>query len=177
MALFQSRFIIKEDYKSTYFEGGHHMKIQGICHAFMRRFFILFNLTKSYERPSKDRKTNTLSDLKAKLRIEGKVLPEKETIMLDDLTGYTKTKVKIQQVYMGTCAVDEIIEIYEPYYEGYYHGEKCLIIHEDYTPLHIGESYTFLLTDESVAVKQVIKYEDYKQNELKETDRLFYQIS
>lgn len=114
------------------------MKKHNLWQMLVNRFFILFNLTKIYERPSKD-ETSTLHTIKAI------VLPDKETVMLDEFSGYTKTKVKIQEVYKGNLSIDTVVEICEPYYEGYYRGKKSMIVHESYEPLVVGKTYIFLL--------------------------------
>ena len=115
------------------------MKKHNLWHTLVNRFFILFNLTKTYERPSKD-ETSTLHTIKAI------VLPDKETVMFDEFSGYTKTKIKIQEVYKGNLSSDTVIEICEPYYEGYYRGKKSLIVYESYEPLVVGKTYIFSLT-------------------------------
>lgn len=148
---------------SKTFEGGHSMNVKHKWDALLSRFFILFNLTKPYERPSKKQEKRSKEEKIARLLIEGTILPGKETVMLDDVWGYTKTKVKVIKVHKGCINTNEIIEIYEPYYEGYYRGEKCLMVHEDYKPLRIGESYKLSLTDD-----QYVKTSEHT---------LFYQVS
>lgn len=115
------------------------MKKHNLLDILMSRFVILFNLTKQSERPSKDKK-QCLPTIKAI------VLPHKQNIMIDEFSGYTKTKIQVQEVYKGNHTINDIIEICEPYYEGVYGGEKCMIVHESYEPLHIGKVYTFFLT-------------------------------
>ena len=78
------------------------------------------------------------------------VLPEKETIMTDELVGYTKTKIQIQEVYKGNCKKGEILFISEPYYEGYYDGKRCIVIHEKYEPLIVKQTYKFSLVQDEV---------------------------
>ena len=72
------------------------MKKNNVWNALISRFFILFNLTKPYERPSK--KNNVEKEIpnseNADMVIRGEILPHKQTIMLDEVCGYTKTKVK-----------------------------------------------------------------------------------
>lgn len=116
-----------------------NMKKCNLWHILLNRIFILFNLMKNYERPSKD------ENLVA-VQIKAAVLPNKENIMIDEFIGYTKTKIKVEEVYKGTLTVGTIIEIHEPYYESYYRGKKSLIVHESYEPLIEGKTYTFLLT-------------------------------
>ena len=94
------------------------MQRKNIWDAFLSRFFILFNLTKPYERPSKMQGKQSKKQVDEMI-IEGEILPHKETVMLSEICGYTKTKVKIKQIYVGTHQKDEMIEIVEPYYESF----------------------------------------------------------
>ncbi|MBE6023068.1 MAG: hypothetical protein E7231_07525 [Cellulosilyticum sp.] len=130
------------------------MKKQNLWQNLRNRFFIFFNLTKTYERPSKkeqftqeenqaEKKNTILHTVKAT------VLPEKENISLDEFSGFTRTKIRIEEVYKGNLTKNRIITICEPYYEGYYAGEKCMLVYENYEPLIIGKSYTFLLAYEN----------------------------
>lgn len=98
-------------------------------------------------RPSKDKKPLKKSDTTIHC-VKAIVLPEKETIMTDEFIGFTKTKIQIQEVYRGNCKREEVLLIHEPYYEGYYGGKKCMIIHEKYEPLMIGYTYRFSLLEE-----------------------------
>ena len=57
----------------------------------------------------------------------------------------------------GTLNHETIIEICEPYYEGHYGGKKCMIVHESYEPLIVGETYTFLISQDKQEVSQLVK--------------------
>ena len=119
-------------------------------------FFIGFNLTKADERPSKDKKS--LENHHKMIHIvEATVLPGKETIMTDELTGYTKTKLQIQVGDGNSYQVGQTIQIKEPYYEGYYSGKKCMVIYEKYEPLIVGRRYKISLIESS-------NKNDYYQN-------------
>lgn len=123
------------------------MQVKNIWDAFLSRFFILFNLTKPYERPSRkqEKQLKMPNGQIGEVMIEGEILPHKETVMLSEICGYTKTKVKIKRILKGAYLKDEIIEIVEPYYESYYMGEKCLMIHAGYEPLKVGMVYQLIL--------------------------------
>lgn len=117
------------------------MKKSSLLNWLVDRFFILFNLTEPYGRPSKEKESSVHM-------VKALVLPNKQTIMLDEFSGFTKAKILIQDVYEGNLVKHTIVEVCEPYFEGYYCGKKCLMVHENYEPLVVGETYTFLLTKE-----------------------------
>ena len=127
-----------------------NMKTNNLWHVLLNRFFIWIHLTKKYGRPSNDKEASLHT-------VKGMVLPDKKTVMIDEFSGYTKTKVKIEQGLEGTLNHETIIEIYEPYYEGHYGGKKCMIVHESYEPLIVGETYTFLISKDKQEVSQFIK--------------------
>lgn len=115
------------------------MKTYFIIKQCIKRFFSAFHLMRSNERPSMAIKHT--KDLVVKCRI----LPYKETIMIDDLSGFTKTKIIIEEVYNGVCEPKAVLEICEPYYESYYHGKKSLFVCEQYEPLKLGCEYILRL--------------------------------
>lgn len=125
------------------------MKKKKLWGTLLSKFFIFFNRTKNDERPSKGKQIisqkSVIEDQQVIHSIRGIVLPNKENIMVDEFSGFTKTKIKIEEVYDGDLTSEMIISICEPYYEGYYAGEKCMIVHEGYEPLSIGKTYLFLL--------------------------------
>lgn len=131
------------------------MKKHNLWDILLNRFFILFNLTKNHERPSNDEESSLHT-------VKAIVLPEKETVMLDEFSGFTKTKIQIREVYKGNLKIDDVIKVSEPYYEGYYGGKKCLIVHESYEPLVVGKTYTFLLTkvEEDALTSKVAEYQN-----------------
>lgn len=118
------------------------MKKHNLWNMLLNRFFIWFNLTTDYERPSKDKNLSLH-------KVRAIVLPDKQTVMNDEFSGFTKTKLQIQEVYKGHLDIGTIVEITEPYYESYYRGKKSIIVHEGYEPLEIGASYTFVLSKDS----------------------------
>ena len=137
------------------------MKRDNLWHVLMNRFFMLFNLTKKYERPSND-KASSLHTVK------GIVLPNKETVMIDEFSGYTKTRIQIQSLLEGTLDCKSVIEICEPYYEGYYGGSKCTIVHESYEPLIVGETYTFFLSQDEKIINGLVHEESNEKALYKE---------
>ena len=147
------------------------MKKHNLWDILLNRFFILFNLTKTYERPSKDE--NISKDEEALHTVKATVLPDKETVMIDEFSGFTKTKIKIGQVYKGTLTNDAIITICEPYYEGYYGGKKCIIVHESYEPLVVGKTYTFLLAQDEEKM-EVVSEQDLASKEMKCYKELYH---
>ena len=126
------------------------MKTNNLWHVLLNRFFIWIHLTKKYGRPSNDKEASLHT-------VKGKVLPDKKTVKIDEFSGYTKTKVKIEQGLEGILNSETVIELFEPYYEGYYGGQKCMIVHESYEPLIVGKTYTFLLSQDKQEVSQFVK--------------------
>ena len=104
------------------------------------------------------------------------VLPDKKTVMIDEFSGYTKTRVKIEQVLEGTLDNETIIEICEPYYEGHYGGQKCMIVHESYEPLIVGETYTFLLSQDEEQVSKFVK-ENTADTDILQYKELYHKAS
>ena len=118
------------------------MKTYCIIKRFIKRFSRVFHLMRSNERPSKGSTKNLI--------IKCRILPHKVTVMTDDLYGFTKTKIMIEEVYDGQCGKETVLEIYEPYYERYYHGKKSLFVCEEYEPLKLGCEYILkLVKDEA----------------------------
>lgn len=134
------------------------MKKHNLWDMLLNRFFIWFNLTTDYERPSKDKKESLH-------KVRAVVLPDKKTIMNGEFSGVTKTKLQIQEVYKGHLDIGTIIEITEPYYEGYYGGRKSMIVHEGYEPLIVGASYNFILSKKN----QKFRAEKYPETIEEET--------
>ena len=145
------------------------MKTNNLWHVLLNRFFIWINLTKKYGRPSNDKKESLHT-------VKGMVLPDKKTVMIDEFSGYTKTRVKIEQVLEGTLDNETIIEICEPYYEGHYGGQKCMIVHESYEPLIVGETYTFLLSQDEEQVSKFVK-ENTADTDILQYKELYHKAS
>lgn len=116
----------------------------------MKKYSLWATLFNRLFRPPSE-KTEQLSTYK----IKAVVLPQKENIMFDEFSGFTKTKIKIEQVYKGDLKNNMIIGICEPYYEGYYAGKKSIVVHEGYKPLDIGKTYTFLLNKDREYIKVI----------------------
>ena len=137
------------------------MKKHTLWKIVLDRFFIMFNLTKTNERPSKDKKALEQGSMRIHT-VSALVLPEKETVMIDEFSGYTKTQIKIEEVYEGNLSANHTLKISEPYYESYYGGERCMIVREHYEPLVIGKAYVFKLCEDEVAqgMYRVIKCEE-----------------
>ncbi len=81
--------------------------------------------------------------------IKGKVLPESNMVLTDTntewVTGYTKTKIEVSDVFSGDIKVGDIIEVVEPYYEATINGQTYFITMEGYLPSIVGNEYIWLL--------------------------------
>lgn len=134
---------------NVYLKGVIDMKKQSAWEIVRNRFFTVFESIKANKRPSNDKKVLKYSEIGVHT-IRAIILPEKENIMTDEFNGYTRTKIKIEEVYNSSLKVGEILEMSEPYYEGYYGGKRCTIVKEHYEPLTIGKVYRLRLGENQV---------------------------
>jgi hypothetical protein len=82
--------------------------------------------------------------------VKAVVLPEHENVAyIDDIYGFTKTKLKVTKVYSGDVKVDDIITLREEYFErtNKNTGETYLKALNLYEPSTVGDEYIFFLID------------------------------
>ena len=78
--------------------------------------------------------------------IKATVLPDSENIMLDDIWGYTKTKLKVNKVYQGDIEEETIIYLREPYYHlVYVDGDEFDVFENNYDKCEVDREYIFFL--------------------------------
>lgn len=78
--------------------------------------------------------------------IKATVLPDNENIMLDDIWGYTKTKLKVNKVYQGDMEEGAIIYLREPYYHlVYVDGDEFDVFENNYDKCEVDREYIFFL--------------------------------
>lgn len=85
--------------------------------------------------------------------IKAEVLSERENLeLLEGSYGFTKTKIKVTEVYSGNLEVDDIIILGEEYFQYTNHtGEVCMRAVNLYEPAIIGDEYIFFLFDKGEA--------------------------
>lgn len=82
----------------------------------------------------------------SKFIIKATVLPNSKNILLDDLWGYTKTKLKVNKVYQGDIQEGEIISLSEPYFLfTFTDGKVYQSFSDNYDKSEVGREYIFFL--------------------------------
>ena len=83
--------------------------------------------------------------------VKATILPESENLCLHPIWGYTKTKIKIDEVYKGNIEKDEVVTLMEPYFD--YYDEEYNVIYECHSELYdkseVGKEYLLFLTKSS----------------------------
>lgn len=94
--------------------------------------------------------TENVSDLSqlentADYIIRAKVMPDSENIV-NNISGYTKTKLEIIDSLKGTLESGDEIYIREPYYTNEINGNEITIHRDNYNSSEIGKEYIFFLS-------------------------------
>lgn len=95
-----------------------------------------------------DKNIDSLEDLEdnSGIIIRGTILNDKETLMVDDSFGYTKTKVLVNDVINGDVAlIDQTITCIEAYFETTRYDTSGYIMCGNYEPAIPGSEYILFL--------------------------------
>ena len=88
-------------------------------------------------------------ELLSDISIKGKVLPDSYMVLKDStsgwVSGYTKTKIEVTEVFSGDIKVGDIIEVAEPYYESSIESQTYFITNDGYLPSIVEDEYIWLL--------------------------------
>lgn len=98
-----------------------------------------------YNGPSINQREKIYNDINAEIVVIATVLPEKTTIKLSEVSGFTEAKLQITGIIAGEVNKQEIIKVQEPYMESSYRGRACMIVEGGYEPVMVDKEYIFYL--------------------------------
>lgn len=98
-----------------------------------------------YNGPSINQREKIYNDINAEIVVIATVLPEKTTIKLSEVSGFTEAKLQITGIIAGEVNKQEIIKVQEPYMESSYTGRACMIVEGGYEPVMVDKEYIFYL--------------------------------